>query len=63
MSEDCTCLPYPYGTGPEEDCPTHGREVGSVPCWKCGGVGGKYDRNDAWLPCRICDQTGELVAS
>jgi hypothetical protein len=21
----CTCLPYPYGDGPEEDCPEHGR--------------------------------------
>jgi hypothetical protein len=22
---DCSCLPYPYGDGPEEDCPVHGR--------------------------------------
>lgn len=27
----CTCLPYPYGTGPEEDCPVHGREERPAP--------------------------------
>ena len=21
---DCTCLPHPYGDGPERDCPVHG---------------------------------------
>lgn len=22
---ECSCLPHPYGDGPEEDCPVHGR--------------------------------------
>lgn len=24
-SSSCTCEPYPFGTGPEADCPEHGR--------------------------------------
>lgn len=24
MTEPCTCAPYPYGDGPEVDCPVHG---------------------------------------
>jgi hypothetical protein len=30
---DCTCLPYPYGDGPEEDCPVHGREPAEPSVW------------------------------
>ena len=33
----CTCTPYPYGTGPEEDCPVHGREAEQA-CVECGVV-------------------------
>jgi hypothetical protein len=37
----CTCVPYPYGDGPERDCPVHGEHDGTVvidpdPCPDCG---------------------------
>lgn len=25
LRSKCTCVPFPQGTGPEEDCPAHGR--------------------------------------
>lgn len=43
----CTCLPHPYGDGPEPDCPVHGELDEPDP----------RDEHDAWHPVWVegCD--------
>jgi hypothetical protein len=54
-SPGCTCTPYPYGDGPEVDCPVHG-DPERHPCGLCGLVPRDGEQHRALF---AVGQTGE----